>query len=150
MGRVDDLIRKAIEEGQFDNLPGKGRPLRLDENPFEDPAWRMAHRILRDNGFSLPWIERRKEIEVALERAREDLSRAWRAHRGWQDSAKGAASRDEVWEGALQAFRERVLKINRRIRDYNLQTPSAQFQRRVVDSAAEIQAIMARDDLRGS
>jgi len=37
---IDEIIRRAIEEGQFDDLPGKGKPLRLDEDPNSDPAWR--------------------------------------------------------------------------------------------------------------
>ena len=29
MRSIDEQIRKAMEEGQFDNLPGKGKPLPL-------------------------------------------------------------------------------------------------------------------------
>lgn len=44
-------IREAMAEGAFDNLAGMGRPLNLDENPYEDPSLRMAHRLLRNNGL---------------------------------------------------------------------------------------------------
>ena len=59
-------IREAMEEGAFDQLEGEGRPLDLDENPFEDPSLRMAHRILRNNGFAPEWIEEWKDIERAI------------------------------------------------------------------------------------
>ena len=32
--RMDDIIDEAISEGLFDNLPGKGKPLKLNTNPF--------------------------------------------------------------------------------------------------------------------
>jgi len=56
---AEEQIRRAIEEGKFDNLPGKGKPLNLEQNPFEDPEWRLANHVLITSGFSLPWIEKR-------------------------------------------------------------------------------------------
>ena len=45
-------IEEAIARGDFDNLPGAGRPLDLDD---EDPLWpeevRMAKRILKNAGY---------------------------------------------------------------------------------------------------
>jgi DnaJ family protein C protein 28 len=77
MSKAEEQIRRAMEEGQFDNLPGKGKPLNLDENPYEDPEWRMAHHILHNSGFSLPWIETRREIETNLEAARTSIKTTW-------------------------------------------------------------------------
>ena len=56
-------ILEAMERGEFDDLPGKGKPLRLDD---DDPAvpeeLRMAYRILSNAGLLPPEIELRKEI----------------------------------------------------------------------------------------
>ena len=45
-------IDEAAARGEFDNLPGAGRPRDLDD---EDPLWpeevRMAKRILRNAGY---------------------------------------------------------------------------------------------------
>jgi len=30
-------IREAMDEGAFDNLPHRGKPIPVDTNPFEDP-----------------------------------------------------------------------------------------------------------------
>jgi hypothetical protein len=60
-------IREAMEEGAFDHLDGTGRPLDLCENPFEDPSQRMAHRLLKNNGFAPAWIEEAKEIEAEIQ-----------------------------------------------------------------------------------
>ncbi len=64
---AEQKIRSAIESGQWDNLRGKGKPLQWDENPFEPPEWRMAFSLLRQNGFSLPWLEERKDIEAEIQ-----------------------------------------------------------------------------------
>ena len=43
-----DLAERKIKEaqaaGHFDNLPGLGKPLQLDDNPHEG-EWALAHRI---------------------------------------------------------------------------------------------------------
>ena len=64
---ADRKIREAMEEGAFDHLDGAGRPLDLREDPFEDPSLRMAHRLLRNNGFAPAWIEEAKEIEAEIQ-----------------------------------------------------------------------------------
>jgi len=125
MAKGEEQIRKAMEEGQFDDLPGKGKPLKLDENPFEAEEWRLAGKILRDGGFTLPWIERRKEIEAELEAARAAL--------------RGA--RQEDWQAAVGAFRKRISALNKQIRTYNLEVPASRFQMRVVSVEKEIEEI---------
>ena len=98
-------IREAMEEGVFDNLNGKGRPLDLEEDPYEDPSLRMAHRLLRNNGFAPAWVEERKELQRDIDVARRDFAR----------------------NGDRERFRERIAAINRRILTCNLKTPSAAF-----------------------
>jgi DnaJ family protein C protein 28 len=139
---VEEKIQKAFDEGAFDNLPGKGEPLKLDdENPFEDPTLRMGHRLLRNNGFTLPWIQEQKEIAQEAERLRAELARAWeRAERArvarldrWQAELR--------WRKAVTAFRQQVADLNERIRRYNFQAPSARFQRLPLDADRELERI---------
>ena len=42
---IDRQIREAMERGEFDNLPGAGRPLELDD----DPEWWIKSKIKREN-----------------------------------------------------------------------------------------------------
>ncbi len=109
-------IREAMAEGAFDNLKGKGQPLDLEENPYEDPSLRMAHRLLRNNGFAPAWVEEAKDLERAIETAQQDLGRGL----------------------GLAAFRARIAEINRWILAHNLKTPSTQFHMRPVDAEALI------------
>src|ERR1700745_3798933 len=100
---VEKQIREAMEKGEFDNLAGKGRPVDLSENPYEDPDWRTAHRLLRNAGFAPAWIEERKDIDAALVAARARLSTAWLI----LENARGTANEIPAtarWENALQTF----------------------------------------------
>ena len=139
--KSDEQIRKAIEDGQFDHLPGKGKPLDLPDNPFEAPEWRMANKMLKDAGYTLPWIEAAKEIDDLLEAARADLGRAcrWRQER----LARGQSnpSIEVEWQRAVQAFRQKIDEINRLIFIFNLKAPALQVQRLKVDPDGELRAI---------
>ena len=80
---IDRKIREAMAEGEFDDLSGKGEPIDLTENPFENPDWRMAHRMLRQAGFAPAWIEERKDIESEIAVAKSTLARIWTV---WQNA----------------------------------------------------------------
>jgi len=93
---IDEIIRQAMKEGKFDDLPGKGKPLNLDQNPHQDPEWRVAHHLLKSGGFSLPWIERLGEIDEELGGARSSLaiSRDWQQNSWYFSSNKRFILRD--------------------------------------------------------
>jgi hypothetical protein len=59
---VDRQIREAQERGEFDNLPGRGKPLHLES---WDREWGMAYHVLKQAGETLPWIALRQDIEAA-------------------------------------------------------------------------------------
>lgn len=136
---IEEQIRRAMEEGGFDNLPGQGRPLSLKEDPFEDPDWRLANHILRNAGFSLPWIETRREIEAEIETARATLKLA---RRNFLDDQQQPALSRQRWEQAMLVFKETIAGINLRISVYNLEAPSLQLQRMTLDPEKEIQRIL--------
>jgi DnaJ-like protein len=69
---VDKQIREAEERGEFDNLPGRGKPLHLDN---WDREWGMAFHVLKNAGETLPWISLGKDIDDARARLNDFLSR---------------------------------------------------------------------------
>ena len=142
MPNIEELMRKAMEEGKFDDLPGKGRPLHLDEtNPHADPEWELAYKMLKDAGFSLPWIETRHEIENDIDHARQELQFAWNCYQAAQTEQKPANLSIGEWDRALEAFEKKLEAINKRIRDYNLQVPKAHFQRPILNYDQEAKKI---------
>jgi len=44
---VEQRIREAMENGEFDNLSGQGKPLPLNENPFLEPGLDLAFGLLQ-------------------------------------------------------------------------------------------------------
>jgi hypothetical protein len=114
-------IREAMDEGEFENLAGTDAPLALDEDPFTDPSLRMAHRLLKNNGFAPAWIEEGKDIDADVHRLREELRRS----RGNAD--------------LLDRLRARAAELNRRIASYNVKTPVAGTQKLALDIDREIE-----------
>ena len=130
---IEDIIREAMERGDFDNLPGKGRPLNLTRDPLLDPLTAIVHRILLHNGVSHPLIEARRGIAQETEEVRADLKRAWQFYQRSHD--------DEAWSAALLKFRDRVKEINREVRIFNLKTPSPALQGLAIDADKEISRV---------
>lgn len=127
---------KRFEKGEFDNLPGKGQPLDLSENPFEDPDLRTVHRLLRNAGFAPAWLEERKDIESQFELARTTLSRAWRLY-----GANGVSANEGAWERNVSEFKTKIEELRGRVRIYNLKAPATIFQRRQFEADALIAEI---------
>jgi len=51
---AEQKIADAVSQGEFDNLPGAGRPLELDDDALVPEDMRMAHRILKNADVPLP------------------------------------------------------------------------------------------------
>jgi hypothetical protein len=69
---ADMQIRKAIERGEFDDLPGSGKPLDLPDH--HDPDWWLKN-LMKREGFVMlpPSIQMRKE-DAALDEHLDKLS----------------------------------------------------------------------------
>jgi DnaJ family protein C protein 28 len=128
MPNIEDHIQRAIQEGKFEDLPGKGKPLRLEDDPHADPDWQLAYHILRESGFSLPWIELRQEICLEIDQARQSLQRAWEFRRALEGDESNQPQAEAEWRRALAVFGGQLSRLNKRIFDYNLQAPSGRFQ----------------------
>jgi hypothetical protein len=65
---TERLIREAQERGEFDDLPGRGRPIPEIDAPLDDLWW--VRKKLRREGLSVvpPVLAVRREREAALER----------------------------------------------------------------------------------
>ncbi len=135
---IDEIIQQAIRAGAFDNLPGKGQPLRLEENPYLDPEWQLAYHLLKENGFAPDFIQQRQAIEQELAAAREALARSW----AWRQQAltEGRNSQwvEVEWEKARVRFSEQIESLNGHIRDYNLQVPTSTLARKIVKIDLEL------------
>lgn len=130
---AENKILEAMENGAFDNLPGRGQPLDLSVGPFEDPLAPTFRRILRDNGATHPLIEARRalEEEMAACRRRLEFAAETRRRRGNQ----------AVWKHEVDRFRNEATALNREIKLYNLRTPVVNFSLRTLDIDATIEEL---------
>ena len=65
---IEQKIREAIARGEFDNLPGSGKPLDLDAYFNTPEDLRMAYSILKSNDFVPEEVEIFREIDALGER----------------------------------------------------------------------------------
>jgi hypothetical protein len=60
---VEERIRRAFENGEFDNLEGTGEPLELEDDSSVPEDLRLAFKILKNAECLPPEVELRKDIE---------------------------------------------------------------------------------------
>jgi DnaJ homologue, subfamily C, member 28, conserved domain len=61
---VEERIREAQQEGAFDNLPGKGKPIVLEDMSMVPEDLRVAYHLLRNAHVLPPEAELQKEIHT--------------------------------------------------------------------------------------
>ncbi len=64
---VEERILKAQKKGEFDNLPGSGKPLVFDDDRCVSEELRLAYKILKNADLVPPEIELKKEIKQTEE-----------------------------------------------------------------------------------
>lgn len=76
---VDQAISEAQERGDFDNLPGRGEPLVIEENR-EAGDWEMGFHLLKNAEMSPPWMELNREVQAETAALAAIRDRYCRAH----------------------------------------------------------------------
>ncbi len=64
---AEERIREAIQRGEFENLPGSGKPLELEDDRHIPSDLRLAYKVLRNANCLPPELELKKEINTAEE-----------------------------------------------------------------------------------
>ncbi len=59
---AEERIKQATERGEMDNLPGKGKPMIIEDDSRVPDDLRMAFKVLKNAGFTPPEIEARAEL----------------------------------------------------------------------------------------
>jgi hypothetical protein len=131
-GLIEQRIQQAQEDGLFDNLPGAGKPLKLDDDalvPMED---RAGHRLLKNSGFTLPWIAARQDIDEQRAQLDKWLSQA---NRRW-------LRLDAAGRAVLKvAYRRRLDDLQRLILNFNLKVPRGVDQVETLRMVDELQKL---------
>ncbi len=105
---MDEIIREAMQRGDFDNLPGQGQPLPQDDLPVPDEL-RMAHKIMKDNGIMPDWIAAGKDLDAEYDRLRSEGRRLMAA--------------TDTTPARIDQFRADAAAFNKRALAHNLKLP---------------------------
>ena len=140
---VNKQIEEAMERGEFKNLPGEGKPLKLDTNPYLTPQARMADRLLKENGFAPRWIELKKEIKkekAQLERLLKNLKgrrKRLEVSARQYPHRREAISRSFEHERArgIEQYTEKLENLNQKIQRVNLLMPTRNRQYALINRA---------------
>lgn len=118
---ADRKIKEAMDAGEFDNLAGKGEPIRIEDDPFTPPELRVAHKLLK-NANALPqWLQLEKDIERERGAVVPYIERGIRA----VAQGKNKVSKERIAIRFRAEVRERMDLVNTLILKYNEVTPGS-------------------------
>ena len=132
---VDIAIRKAMEAGEFNNLPGEGQPLDLSIDPHTPADMQLAYKIMKQNGVAPDWIVQSKALTAKLD--------------SWQTRLKAAhktyiKSNDVVaWLTAKEKLGEDAEKLNKEIVAFNLKLPQGLAHRPLLNLRVAVEGLAA-------
>ena len=125
---IEEQIQEAVARGEFNNLPGTGKPLNLEDDHLAGDKT-SAYRLLKQNGYAPPEIELLKEIRRENERVEQQMNRLraqardLRSRRVPPFSGEKHAYNESV-EKAARACEEKLRGLNRKILTFNLSVPA--------------------------
>lgn len=118
---VDRAIRKAMEDGEFKDLPGEGQPLQWDDDPNTPDDLKLAYKILRENDLAPDWIVQGRELETRHEQLLARLKQAVTTHSDMTRLAKD------------------IERFNGEAVSYNLKVPQGVQHRPLINLQREIE-----------
>ena len=132
---IDQAIRKAIEEGEFKNLPGEGKPLDLSDDPNTPADLQLTYKIMHDNDIAPDWVAQGRELETKQTQ--------WRARLKGVYAAYQQSGNETIWQSDWTKFSEEANRLNREILSYNLKLPGGVAHRALMDMKRELERIEA-------
>ena len=112
-------IKKAMDEGVFDDNPLKGQPLNFDEDASLPPEQRVTRKILKNAGVLPQWMQ----LEIDIRREREAVIKQKERSGKLLDKAS-LESRERVKARLKAELKESMGAVNTMILQYNMVCPS--------------------------
>jgi hypothetical protein len=144
---ADKLIREAMERGEFDNLPGQGKPQDLWADAHVPPEWQLAFKMLKDADFAPDWIEQDMAIRAELEKLYAPFERHL------ERASRPGPNRAEREAKLIAEFRQHAAELNRIIDVFNLKAPTPCVHRpriRIEEEVARFRAACGKMEERAS
>ncbi|KAI8982554.1 hypothetical protein BDB01DRAFT_793162 [Pilobolus umbonatus] len=149
----DEMIRSARARGEFDDLPGRGKPLKQDpvlNNPYVDRTEYFLNRILQRNGAAPPWVMMQAEVDTEVTTVKSQLNSAFdrclTILKHEQRMLSKAVVLDKFESSEKSYFNKEMERINKRLRSYNVMCPSP-VRKQLLDLDKEITALMKKHNI---
>ncbi|KAJ2948882.1 hypothetical protein O0L34_g5812 [Tuta absoluta] len=118
---VEDLIQESMSKGEFENLSGKGKPLKDQNlNPYVDFTTHKLNEVLINNGFTPEWIMMSREIDNDIKALEEEIRKERMMLGPYPFVQQGDATK---WEIICHNNRELAKSINMKINTFNIIVP---------------------------
>ncbi|XP_076461901.1 dnaJ homolog subfamily C member 28-like [Babylonia areolata] len=136
---VEDLIQESMKRGDFNNLPGHGKPLaHTAHNPFVDVTTHNLNKILVNNGFAPEWIMLQSEIRKEIHQARQTLALT---HTRLKEPR--SPTDKKAWHAALDKFSHQISEVNIKIHKFNLIVPFLKKQKMPYSKDREVERVLS-------
>ncbi|MEM7129796.1 MAG: DnaJ family domain-containing protein [Chloroflexota bacterium] len=118
---IGQRIAQAMNDGEFDNLPGKGKRQDLSTNPYAGDN-HLAFDIMQNNDITPSWIRRRKEVNTKIDKLREGM----RSYR--MQNSDDSEQADSTFARKIQSWKEAIAEINEEIQNVNIEQPISEME----------------------
>ena len=119
---INDLILESMSRGEFNNLPGVGRPLpqlQEPENPVLDRTTERLNKILVNTGFAPQWVTLNKDINTEVKHFKRRICVKWNRVGPFPMSLHNTRQ----WETFLSECEIELAQINKMVDKFNLIVP---------------------------
>lgn len=111
-----------MKEGAFDNLPGKGQPLNLEDDPNTPPHLRLANRILKNANVLPDWVQ----LDVEIRKSKDEVAALFRRAEA-EYHRRMSAGNDKAFAAwylrTRSAYIRAIKQVNSDILKLNLASP---------------------------
>lgn len=146
----EEKIREAKAKGEFDNLPGSGKPLQEDyfkNNPYLDQTEYLLNRIVQRNGAAPPWVIMQQEVDTELNSFKLQLSLVCKRCIDELKEEGRPVLKTTLVQRFNQAeksfFEKQVSSLNSRVRSYNVMCPSP-VRKQLLELDKELASVMEK------
>lgn len=119
---VNDLILESMSRGEFNNLPGAGKPLpqlREPPNPVLDRTTERLNQILVNTGFAPQWVTLNKDINTEVEQLKRRICIKWKQVGPLPMNLHNTRQ----WEDLLKESTNDLIRLNKMVDKFNLIVP---------------------------
>ncbi len=146
---MEDLIQDGHDNGLFDNLPGKGKPLNLSKNHFAGEMV-FANELMKEHDVPPVWIQDRNMILADTKALRDEIERQWPWHQREieQVSIEEKGRVTVRWDDYCRKWMAQIEALNKQIAEFNLKRPLDNMELFKLDFETELARVNASRWLR--